>query len=374
MTKRSVNIEIEYLRAYAIILVLISHFSIIYRFFDFIPEKYFYKFSFGVGVDLFFCISGYVVSKSLSNLYKIHPNSMKLFLFSFYKKRFYRLFPAALVWIFLGILFTILYNISINNKYNLYNQIFFNKYGLFPNINQSFCSAGFFFLILSNISFIFNCSHPFETFWSLSLEEQFYLFFPLLFFSFRNKIKILKSILIILILSSIIIKKDPFGSFYEILFFNIRFDGFSYGCLLFIFQKNFNLLKIKYLIYRYLKLYKFIFFPLLIFLLIENSTNFLKNINSISYISLISSIIVFLSIYRINFIPNIFISKRIILWISSRSYSIYLSHFLIFKFLNLIFLLYGFEINIYYSLFFYISTTFIASEITYKLIEEKYRL
>ena len=72
-----INNEIEHLRALSIILVLISHYSFM---FPFILEKFptfIQKASFGVGVDLFFCISGYVVSKAYIDYFDKNNSSYK---------------------------------------------------------------------------------------------------------------------------------------------------------------------------------------------------------------------------------------------------------------------------------------------------------
>ncbi|WP_414651232.1 hypothetical protein, partial [Escherichia coli] len=70
--------------------------------------------SFGVGVDLFFCISGYVVAKSYweyFDRYRVRglfwPAAR-----SFWVRRCYRLLPSAWLWVMVGILCSLAFNQS----------------------------------------------------------------------------------------------------------------------------------------------------------------------------------------------------------------------------------------------------------------------
>lgn len=78
--------EIDGLRAIAIIAVITNHFNE-----QFLPSGY-------LGVDIFFVISGYVITLSLLN--KKHENFIQL-IGTFYKKRIRRILPALVVFVFL---------------------------------------------------------------------------------------------------------------------------------------------------------------------------------------------------------------------------------------------------------------------------------
>lgn len=64
MSSNSKNGEIEQLRAVSICLVLVAHVILLSPFIYERMVPLFQYASFGVGVDLFFCISGYVVAMS----------------------------------------------------------------------------------------------------------------------------------------------------------------------------------------------------------------------------------------------------------------------------------------------------------------------
>ena len=74
--------EIDGLRAFAVIAVIINHFNK-----DILPGGY-------LGVDIFFVISGYVITSSLES--RRDENFLE-FIVSFYERRIKRIFPALLV-------------------------------------------------------------------------------------------------------------------------------------------------------------------------------------------------------------------------------------------------------------------------------------
>jgi len=77
-TKSYYRPEVDGLRALAVLAVIIYHLD------GFLLQGY-------LGVDIFFVISGYVVSLSLINK---HDTDWKTYLLGFYKRRIKRLMPA----------------------------------------------------------------------------------------------------------------------------------------------------------------------------------------------------------------------------------------------------------------------------------------
>ena len=76
--------EIDGLRAFAVVAVIINHFNK-----DILPGGY-------LGVDIFFVISGYVIT---SSLYGRPSKDFKDFISGFYERRFKRLVPALSVFV-----------------------------------------------------------------------------------------------------------------------------------------------------------------------------------------------------------------------------------------------------------------------------------
>ena len=160
--------DIAILRAVAVMLVLFGHFGI--------PG-----FSFGfIGVDIFFVISGFLITRILYKEYLSSDsgkgNTASLSLFTFYLRRIRRLMPAAVtVIIAVNIVSFFLYNAETRN-----NLLSNTQWALF---------------FLANVAFLRNGSDYFQQstepsmlqhYWSLSIEEQFYFIWPLVFLIAAN--------------------------------------------------------------------------------------------------------------------------------------------------------------------------------------------
>ena len=162
--------KIEAMRFFAIVSVVLYH-----VFPNVFPNGY-------LGVDIFFVISGYVIT--LSSL------KSRRTIVNFYFKRIRRLLPSLYVVLTSVLLFSI-WNDSPH---------------ITKNIGQAVIST---VLYLSNIFYYreidyFNSFHsasPLLHTWSLSLEEQFYLLFPLLFL--RNRKKASTYIFVIILIISL---------------------------------------------------------------------------------------------------------------------------------------------------------------------------
>lgn len=140
--------ELDGLRGISIILVLLSHAWLGH----FVPG--------GLGVTIFFFISGYIITSLLMREREVCGD---INIKKFYLRRFFRLMPALLVYLFVSVLVKLAYGLHVSLS-ELMSALFFyaNYYGIF---------FGF-----SNEGLI----SPFTIVWSLSVEEHFYLVFPLL--------------------------------------------------------------------------------------------------------------------------------------------------------------------------------------------------
>jgi peptidoglycan/LPS O-acetylase OafA/YrhL len=124
------------------------------------------------GVDLFFAISGFVIARSLLPALRAAENGQAFFgaVLTFWVRRAWRLLPAAWLWLAVITLLT----------------AFFNRFGRFGLFHDTFESVVAALLSVANFHFAAAFRH-FGTgasapYWSLSLEEQFYLLLPVVVF------------------------------------------------------------------------------------------------------------------------------------------------------------------------------------------------
>jgi len=162
--------DIDGLRGLAVLLVVVFH-----AFPTFLKGGF-------IGVDIFFVISGFLITTIISENLKQDRFSF----LEFYTRRIKRIFPALLI---------VLITTHIFGWFSLssgeYKQLGKHIVG-----GASFISNFFFW----NESGYFDNSaetKPLLHLWSLGIEEQFYIFFPLIFyFSFRLKISLKKIIIL----------------------------------------------------------------------------------------------------------------------------------------------------------------------------------
>ncbi len=153
---------IDGLRAVAVLSVLLFHMRA-----TFLPGGF-------AGVDVFFVISGYVVSASLAH----RPvERIGAFLLGFYTRRIVRIFPALLLCVLLTGLATSL----------LVPQSWLSETTSKTALASVFGLSNFALVLFSDGYFSPRAEfNPFTHTWSLAVEEQFYLIFPLMFYAWSR--------------------------------------------------------------------------------------------------------------------------------------------------------------------------------------------
>lgn len=153
MSKSDYRSDIDGLRAIAVLSVLLYHYGA-----KFVPGGF-------VGVDVFFVISGYLITKNLSE----QISTSGLSIVDFYNRRVRRIFPAALVML----------SVSMAVAY------FFIPPGDYAEMGKS---AAYSAVGAGNFYFFWHTGYfdreaellPLLHMWSLGVEEQFYLVWPAL--------------------------------------------------------------------------------------------------------------------------------------------------------------------------------------------------
>ncbi len=146
------------------------------------------------GVDVFFVISGYVISKSL---FHHSDKNFLTFISDFYKRRILRILPLLITVITMVMLLAILF-IPSSWKSEMIQKTGLASYMGYSNFSLIWTNDGYFSPLIA-----FN---PFAHTWSLAVEEQFYLFFPIIYFIWlkmkdRQDIKRFTGMLLILCLA-----------------------------------------------------------------------------------------------------------------------------------------------------------------------------
>jgi peptidoglycan/LPS O-acetylase OafA/YrhL len=186
--------HIQSLRALAALLVLIYHA-------DYLPGGY-------IGVDIFYVISGYLITNLLLRELE---QTRRLEFMAFYARRFKRLLPASFVvvittgivgWIFLP------------NSYRA-------DFGRDLIAASTYISNFLFALWDADYQNLGSTPSPFIHFWSLAVEEQFYLFWPILiliFFRIKGHTGVFYGVLTVALTSFLfslyLTERSPVWSFY----------------------------------------------------------------------------------------------------------------------------------------------------------------
>ena len=207
--------EIDGLRAFAVVAVIINHFNK-----EILPNGY-------LGVDIFFVISGFVIT---SSLYQRPSENFKDFISGFYERRIKRLVPALSVFVLIMSIAICLFNP---------NPIWSLRTGL----TSLFGLSNLYLLKKSTDYFAQSTElNVFTHTWSLGVEEQFYILFPfLIWFSgfgrqAKNGVRNLFLIIGTLAITSLIgfLYLYPINQPAAYFLMPARFWEMASGCLLFL--------------------------------------------------------------------------------------------------------------------------------------------
>jgi peptidoglycan/LPS O-acetylase OafA/YrhL len=310
-----------------------------------------------VGVDIFFVISGYLITK----IFLQQKN--KLNIKDFFTRRIRRIFPSIF---FLSIFSLIIAVYVMPPSYLLY-------FSQLLRANSLFVSN----IFLSKLNYFSPSNEmiPFLHTWSLSIEEQFYIIYPIIFFLFKKK-NFLK-ILLIGTLFSFFLSVFAHNLSYSYPFYKNEFYFFDYdnkfffntfcrtwelgsGALVAIFFKN-----------RSNKIISFVGIIFIIFsiLFFDKNTPY-SGIFVIIPVLGTSLVIIFIDqkthLYRL-------LASRLFVSIGLISYGVYLYHYPVITFLNYIKIYYEFKFHELIYKFGIIIGSLTLGLLNYFIIEKPFR-
>ncbi|HHF0148660.1 TPA: acyltransferase family protein [Haemophilus influenzae] len=341
--------EIDGLRAIAVISVIIYHLNENWLSGGFL------------GVDIFFVISGFLITGII--ITEIQQNSFSLK--QFYTRRIKRIYPA-----FITVMALVSFIASVIFIYNDFNK-------LRKTIELAIAFLSNFYLGLTQGYFDLSANeNPVLHIWSLAVEEQYYLIFPLILILAYKKFREIKVLFIITLILFFILLATSFVSanFYkEVLhqpniyyLSNLRFPELLVGSLLAIYHNLSNKVQLSKQISNILAILS----TLLLF-----SCLFLMN-NDIAYIPgvtlILPCIFTALIIHTTsqNNIVKLCLSNKAIVFIGKISYSLYLYHWI---FIAFAYYITGEKQINNQSIAIVIVLTIIFSVLSYYLIEQPIR-
>ena len=299
--------DIELLRGFAVLLVVVHHAQANLITWTSPALAHFYHYFGGwVGVDLFFAVSGFVIARSLVPLLRSQPDNAAAWraTLGFWVRRAWRLLPSAWLWLLLILLACVAFNSS----------------GVFGSLKANLEATVAAVLQVANIRFaeVFMQREYGSSFvyWSLALEEQFYLLFPLLILFSRRWLPYVLLGLVALQLFS------P----RSVMLMMFRTDALALGVLIALWsaRPSYRLLQPVLLARRWLGVG--VLLVLLLGLCVLGSEPLTLFSMRIGMIALLSAALVWMASYNRDYLWPEGAFKRLMTWLGTRSYAIYLIH------------------------------------------------
>jgi len=350
--------ELNGMRCYAVLLVLLHH---IHSDSDIIMN--WFKVYGWYGVNFFFTLSGFLITGLL--LKEINQNS-SIDLKAFWMRRIFRLWPAFYTCLFFGslvILFVTTKRPEVRQEF--YETLFFYPLAL-ANYLEIYIRKDGFPLVLNH-------------FWSLAVEEHFYLLWPILFSQFYKRKVFFWLSTVVLLIIPIYFRFLYIGSgetkiqiFKTLFSTETNIDSMLYGCIAALFYSRYNILKNILL----KNIFQITSLALLIFtfhsLGPRENLGHLLTIEPI-LLSLASCLFILGAIENSNKLNNFFLKNRIALYIGKISYSLYLTHHILYTFnYGILSKFHLTSINSYFIGFIQISTSILASHFLFHYIESPF--
>ncbi|MEG7333489.1 acyltransferase family protein [Bacillus sp. 0102A] len=318
-----------------------------------------------IGVDIFFVLSGYLIT---SILLPVHGNAISLDFRDFWVRRIRRLLPAAYLMIFSAVIWVVLFD----------RELLHTVRG--DAISSLFYISNWWF-IFHKLSYFdsFGSPSPLKNLWSLAIEEQFYMIWPMFLvvgmYIFKSRARLAAAVSLLALCSAVMMSflydpgADPSRVYYGT---DTRSFELLIGCALALVwpmkRLSSNRLpnKLKYTL-RATELTAFCILVLCVYFTDEYEPFLYRG--GMLLISMVAAILIACSCHPSSFLGNL-LSWRPLRWLGTRSYGIYLWHYPVIVLSTPVQ-----EIGnpVFWHIVLKVIATFILAEFSYQFIEKPIR-
>ena len=300
--------DIEILRAFAVILVVVEHMHFnLFAWNSPALASFYSVFGGWTGVDLFFAISGFVIARDLVPRLQAAGGRQDYFAVTlvFWVRRGWRLLPSAWMWLLLILLASVYLNRSgawgsVANNVDMVvtAALQIANFHVAQVFGEQFAGAAF-------------------VYWSLSLEEQFYLLLPLLVFVSRQW---LPCVLALLVVPQLFLQRET------ALLALVRTDALFLGVLIALWQRqpSYALFQPRFLAHPAAALAAVL---LLVGALACVGSQGLVIIDyHYGLVTCLAGLLVLIASYNGDYFARPRWLRALLLWVGTRSYALYLIH------------------------------------------------
>lgn len=299
--------DIEILRGIAVLMVVLHHaHDNLFTWATPNLELFYTYFSGWVGVDLFFAISGFVIARDLVPRLQASPGgeaTVRLVL-AFWVRRIWRLLPSA--WLWLAVI--------------LVASVTFNQTGVFGAFRTNLEATVAGVLQIANVRFAESFMNwPYGAsfvYWSLSLEEQFYLLFPAVILLAR---RYLIYVMIVLVIAQFFLVRTP-------MLMVFRTDALALGVLLALWSQHSSYELFKPVVLGRLGAGLVLLIGALVCMSVLGSDQLHSVTIKVGMIALVSALLVWVASYDHDYLRIPRPLSGVLVWLGARSYGIYLIH------------------------------------------------
>jgi peptidoglycan/LPS O-acetylase OafA/YrhL len=192
------------LRAISVLFVIVGHSG-------------FYRFPASLGVTVFFFISGFLITLIL--LHETTQNGGNINVRAFYARRFIRLFPEQITYVLLSLSVALSMSAPVSTFHYISSTMYFENYARIASDIDSFSLL------------------PTGHFWSLAVEEHFYLIWPAAMIALRAESSNMIKFLLCVIAAGVVFRAIGYlwlslSTNYTRMASECRIDSIAFGCLL----------------------------------------------------------------------------------------------------------------------------------------------